>query len=156
MAANDLIGRLRHALTQVLSAAEIADGLSLEDRVEIGQFLWWISSHAQGSLTPIKDSLRREGYSRQNGVPGRQILVGHSQDARCIVTIPQPVLKLRPGVDVEELRRLLGDDFNAFFSHTLTPRREFAERAIDRPDLVQTLAKAVDTVTEKPRVTFND
>lgn len=162
MAAQDLISLLQRALATVQEASleaqeRLADGkLSLKDQVEIAQTLWRIAKAVQQASDPLKDSLREEALHRQKGRPGRQFLSGRSKTSRCVVTVPQPELRLRPDTDVEALRAVLGSDFEAFFKLVVTPRREFAERAAERAELVQLLVKAVDTVSEKPRVTFND
>tara|TARA_Y100000310_G_scaffold31417_1_gene29806 strand:- start:10894 stop:11385 length:492 start_codon:yes stop_codon:yes gene_type:complete len=163
MAATDLIGLLKRTLTAVEAASREAQErldegtLSLKDQVEIGQTLWRIAQAVQQSSDPIKASLREEALHRQKGRPGRQFLAGRSHTSRCVVVVPKPELKLRSGVDADALRRELGaTDFAAFFRYIVAPRREFTERVEERPDLVQVLTKAVDTVSEKPRVTFND
>ncbi len=162
MAATELTELLKRTLASVeASSSEAqtklgANTLSLKDQVEVGQLLWRIARAAQESLDPIKDSLRQEALHRQRGRPGRQFLSGRSRTSRCTVVVPQPEVKLRAGADVDALRQALGNDFLSFFTLVVAPRREFAERAEERPELVQVLAKAVDTVSEKPRVSFND
>ena len=130
--------------------------LSLKDQVEIGCNLWGIAQLSQTVLETIKDNLREEAVQRQQGRPGRQFLSGRTRNSRCTVVIPQPGVKLRKDVDVEALRQALGDDFESFFSLEVTPRREFAERAAERLDLLPKLVQAVDTVSDKARVSFSD
>ncbi len=162
MAATELIGLLKRTLAAVEAAsleaeAKLDDGtLSLKDQVEIGQTLWRIAKAVQHSSDPIKESLRHEAMERQQGRPGRQFLSGRSRGSRCVVVVPQPEVRLREGADVDALRQELADDFAAFFKLVVAPRKEFAERAGERPELVQVLAKSVDTVSGVPRVTFND
>jgi hypothetical protein len=162
MAELGLINLLRDALIGIESASRETqqaleeERLSLKDQVELGQILWRVINRAQEALEPLKDSLREEGQERQGVTPGRQFLSGRSRNSRCTVTIPPPSIKLRSDVDIGALRKALGHDFEAFFNVVVTPRREFADRAAERPDLLQELTKAVDTVTDKPRVSFND
>jgi len=161
MAASDLIARLKRAQAEIQAAARdakeaLAEGdLSLKDQVEVGQALWRISNEAQGAVAPIKDSLREEALERQKGLPGRQFLAGRSRGSRCTVVVPPPTVKIRV-TDINELRTMLGRDFDTFFRLTVSPHPDFSARAAERPDLIRDLARIVDTVSGPPRVTFND
>jgi hypothetical protein len=164
MAATELITAIKAALEQVERAVEesqralSAGDLSLKDQVEIGQAAWRIAQRAQEVIDPLKASLRAEASQRLQGGPGRQFLSGRSRGSRCTVVIPTPFNKLRPDVNLRALWETLGPDFDTFFRFEVSPRPEFAERATERPDLLQTLAAVVDNdpAPATPRVTFND
>lgn len=149
------MNKLRQAYKLLASAKEdlALEDLSLAEKVEIGQILWSITNMAQKELEPIKEALREEALTKLERKPGRHILHGDT-DTQCTVVVPQPKVQLRQDVDITFLRQHLGKSFSVFFTEHVQPRSNFSKQATEHPKWLSFLVDIVDTVSEKPRVSF--
>lgn len=142
---------------EVAAAIRLGD-LSTEDQVVLGQLLWTISKRAVKALDPIKGSLRQVAVEDSGGVPGPVYLHG-PDSTRCTVTVPQATVRVRKGTDMDELRKVLGDDFDKVFQATMQyrPRDDFKQQVSTlTPAQQRALLKVVDFSEGTPRVAFRD
>jgi hypothetical protein len=139
------------ALEDLLKAA------SPERLVEIGSILWDVGNRVNHLLEGIKRRLREVAIKRTEGSAGLVILAGDDR-GEVSVTIPEAVLKVPKGTRLEEIRSLLGGDFDLFFEETVTfkPRKDFEERVlnVDNPLHQGILHNSVERAEDTPRVSF--
>ena len=121
--------------------AEIVDfGLSLVEKIH---------DHTD-ALDRVKDILR------QDLPPGNHVLHG-SKGAVCTVVVQPTQIHIRSSVDMDEMQKALGPDFNRIFHvvETLVLMPDF-EQAMPTmsPEKVALVNGVLDVVTPKRRVSF--
>ena len=134
--------------------------IPVEARVELGQVLSGLSAVAGRALRPLKTSLRDAARQNLSAQYGTHQIRGNDQ-TRCSVHFPRPSLHLSKNVDVETLKRELGDTFSTFFEVSYAPVKDYQERLADftldlSPSQRDLLYTSVDMVENTPRVKFED
>ena len=146
--------------TEVVARAvsdELRAGMmDTDDQIAVGQLLDTIAKRANKALDPLKATLREKAL-RQGGKPG-PVHLNSTHGSSCMVVIPKPSLKILKDTDMEGLRTLLGDGFDAFFETITTykPRPEFENRTAACKDASerQAVLDAVKLDEGTPRVSF--
>jgi hypothetical protein len=144
---SDLIAQVESLRCQELEPEELAD---------VGQVLWDLSTKTTNSLKPLKKALRKIAIDRWGHGPGPRHFVGY-QGGECVVTVPHPSLRVRPGADMEKLKAMIGEvAFGDHFDTTYKPRKSFRDRVASCSDKGQqtSLLGVVDEVEGTPRVSF--
>jgi len=145
---------LLDGLDQIRGLLETA---SLPTKTEIGSVLWEVDEALAQLLDTVKDALRSEAVRELDGRVGTHTFLGEDL-GEAAVLIPQPVLRVPKGKNMDDVRRGLGSQFSMFFDEitTYTPRKEFEERVVALNDQAtqQILLDAVERVELTPRVSF--
>jgi hypothetical protein len=145
---------LLEALDQV---REILETESLSTKTEVGTVLSEIDDSLHKILDSIKEELRAETMKQLDGRVGTHTFLGDDL-GEASVLVPNAVLRVPKGKDMEEIRLRLGSQFSLFFEEvtTFTPRKEYEERvvAVSDPVQQQILFDAVERVELTPRVSF--
>lgn len=97
----DVVTRTVHDLSRDLGTCPE------RDLVDAGHALQTIGTLVRAQLDRAKSRLRAITGHRGGTVVG--------QDAVAVVARPEAIVRAAKGVDVDELRRVLGDDFGEFF-----------------------------------------
>lgn len=150
----DLAAQLYELLEDV-KALDVK-GLEPEEIVDLGQVLWDLSTKNSKALDPIKAALRKVAKERWGTDPGPRYFIGY-QGSECVVTVPNPSLKVRPGADMERLRQQVGDiSFRDHFDIAYKPRKSFRDRVASCSDQTRRrdLLAVVDEMEGTPRVSF--
>lgn len=132
------------------------DTMEPEEIVDLGQILWDLSSRASKTLGPLKTRLRKIAVERWGPEPGARLFTGY-QGSECVVTVPAPILRIRPGADMEALKNRLGDVlFRDYFDIKYAPKRNFTRRvtACSDPERQKDLLATIDQGNGTPRVSF--
>lgn len=129
--------------------------MSLEEKIEAGTLLWELGDVMKDLLDSIKEDVRKKAVEQLNGQPGLAKLNGE-RDGQAHVRLPNPSLRARKGVNIQELKDVLGADFSLFFEETtkIVPRKEFEDRvlSVEKPLHQKVLHNAVEHVDPTPRV----
>ena len=139
---------------------EVVDGLDpsdMSDTVEVGTALASLVRICNEALGDIKGTFRTAALTALSNRAGTESFAG--EDGKAVtVTIPPPQLRILKTVDIDRLRRVLGDDFDKFFETRVTykPRPGLGERIMDLPagDIKNSLLLALEEVDSTPRVSF--
>jgi len=117
------------------------DTMDPEALVMFGHKLWLLSRKATAAWDILKEALREAGVDLAKGVPGPQVIEARD-GSQCTVILPEPRLLLRKGADIDALKALLGDDFDAMFEQTTThkPRGDLRGKVASLADAAKTQA----------------
>lgn len=152
-----LQAKLRQILQLVQEVSDDLDQLSLNDNVEVGTALYSVVRVASEALAGIKGSLRVAARNRLGNQPGIEDFKG-SNGVTVTVTVPSPTLHIAKAVDINNLRRVLGNRFDQFFETKVVykPRKGVADRIMKLPggNVKNTLLLALQEVDSTPRVAF--
>lgn len=120
--------------------------------VTIGAVLWEISRLARSGCDEAKVRLRRHHTST---LPGKTVYKGEGS-ATATLTVSEG-LNLAPGVNVTELRRALGPDFDKIFRVNVSLQPGAAEVILALPEPARSAAMAavVQQEDSTPRVVFS-
>jgi hypothetical protein len=150
----DKLGLIRTLVREVADC--LADD-SLEDSVEVGTALASVVRISNEALTSIKGTFRTAALGQNKGRPGTRTFDG-LQGRQVSVAVPTPTLRLLKSVDMDRIRRVLGDDFEKFFETKVSykPRSGLQDRIMSLPagDIKNTLLLALEEVEGTPRVSF--
>lgn len=153
MALSGILRRIREELSPVM--ASVATGkFDTAEAVAIGFELWRIIDMTTKGIEPIKALVRTAAEA--SGRRGQVHLRGVRQTS-CMVTVPEPVAKLRKDVDLDALRQTLGARFDDLFAETVQvqPRPKFESLIQDlSPEERAAVLHAVDLTTGTSRVSF--
>ena len=129
---------------------------SVEDVVQIGDFLWRLVNRANEVMSPIKEALREEAHNQMGPRPGSLQIYGHEKTA-CMVTVPKPSIRLKKGADLVHLQSVLGEHFEDIFTREVKykPKPDIEETCLTLPDTLRdSVMKVLDHVENTPRVSF--
>lgn len=121
----------QHALSSirraVLDLSRDLDSCPEHDLVDAGHALQVAGTLVRRELDRAKARLRTVTGYRGGQVVGRE--------AVAVVSKPKTIVRAAKGVDVDELRRILGDDFGEFFrvETVLVPVEEALPRVLELP-----------------------
>ena len=141
---NDLLKQLEGAL----------EGATIEEVVQIGDFLWRFVNKANSVMGPIKLALREEACEQIT--TGSFQINGHGGTA-CTVTIPKPSLRIKKGADLVALKALLNEKFEEIFEKETKykPKPNIEETCLSLPeDLRDSVLGVLDSHENTPRVSF--
>ena len=136
--------------------ALLSGAMSLEEKVEAASVLWRIAALANKAVEKIKAEIRTEAYARfvESGEREHEI---RSENAWATIKIPADSITLRPGADMEALRREIGSTFDELFVRTVTvqPKPTFADRfpMVDEK-LRDRIIADIGSKTNTPRISF--
>lgn len=126
-------------------------------RVSLGQILWVLRDQMELRLEPLKKELR---LLAKGAKPGTIKLAGETEDHLAAITVPSPKFVLRKGVDVDELKLALGEDFHRLFEEkiTYTPNKKALEQEFKNasPERKQLLTRALDQKGGTVRISFRE
>lgn len=149
----DLLLEIVNRISQLEEALE---GQPVEDQVEIGAALWTVTERSNQAMEAAKKDIREQAVQKLGG-PGNHTFNG-SGTTQAVVNIPNPSLRLQKDADISLLQKILGSNFDRYFSTktSYTPCKEFNDRRASDKDAVHTamLDKCVDVIPSTPRVTF--
>lgn len=130
---------------------------SREELVEAGTALAAIVTAAKDSLEQIKGALRADALKDLGYEPGSVNFEG-LDIGQVSVTVPKPKLALVRNAKVDELKDILGEDFDTFFATKVahTPHRNAGElvvRLATGPKK-DALLENIEEKPQTPRVSF--
>ena len=154
---NSLSDNLRQIRTLVREVIADLDPTNMTDVVDVGTALASVVRISNDALNDIKTTFRTATLSALHNGPGTESFEG--DDGKMVtVTVPPPSLRILKSVDIDRLRRALGDDFDNFFETRVSykPRPGLGELIMDLPagDLKNSLLLALEEVDNTPRVSF--
>jgi hypothetical protein len=108
--------------------ATLGAAKTLEEKVEAASVLWRIAALANKAVEKIKADLRDEAHQRFVQTGERELEI-RSENAWATIKIPADSIILRPGADMEALRRGIGSVFDQLFVRTVSyqPKPTFAD-----------------------------
>ena len=145
--------QIRTLLEDLERALETA---SVEDTVQIGDFLWRFVNRANEVMSPIKETLREEAYNQMGPRSGSFQIHGHEKTS-CMVTVPKPSIRIKKGADFEGLKEALGEHFEKVFAKEVKykPKPNIEEVCLALPDALRdSVMNVLDHVDNTPRVSF--
>ena len=140
-----LIGQLRRQIA--------CDDIS--QVIEAGALLWTISDRASKALAIMKIALREDAIGTLHG-PGTKHFKGMDRGSAS-VTIPTPVMVIKPSDDMARLRRILGDVYDDIIEEKCEYHlRKGADDVIGglSPEQQEALFEVLIITENKPRVSF--
>lgn len=145
-------------LLKALTPSQIT-ALTQEEKLALGQQLWWLYKRADKLLDPIRVELRQAALTLAGGEPGAQRFDG-PDEAQATVIVVNSIISVRKDADMPGLKAVLGDGlFDALFETVVTykPRVDFGTRTA-ACNSVQTTAvnDVLDVKPGTPRVSFRD
>jgi len=149
---------LRETIEAALNELKVLstkDNIDTDALVEIGAALWNVTESAKRIIEPVKTQLREEALALLKHQPGTKVLQG--RDHICTVILPVSKLDMVKAVDVERLRKLLGDDFEYVFDvqTKVKPHKKLEVRVMDLgPDEQKAVLAAVERKENTARVGF--
>lgn len=149
----DLTGNVMNTLEDFEGLLSNSD---LDMQVEVGSLLDSIIARANTVAERARTSLRDAAVNHLKG-PGTHTFNGAGA-SQATVIIPNPSLRLQKDADVDLLKKMLGGEFERFFSEETkyTLRSEFKDRraSCTDPSHSALLDKFVVAVENTPRVLF--
>ena len=125
--------------------------LSQQDLVALGALLWKRGEEIQDLLLSVKEAIR----SRSPRDPGQHLL--ESPGVTCQVTVPSSHVVLSSEADLDDIRRVLGSDFDRLFRTTesVNPSKDFEDafQNLD-PEKASALRPHLEVVQGKARISF--
>lgn len=142
---------------QVRALEASLEGAPREHVVEVGYTLANLISTASQALEPIKTRLREEAVKDLSHQAGSISFEG-SGLGMVTVTVPKPQLKLSKGVDINQLKLTLAEDFDTYFDTKVvyTPRKTIVPLVVKLAsgDKKTTLLSSIEEREPTPRVSF--
>ena len=148
---NDLPSIVRFMETFKELVAKKGVSMTLEEKATAGLQIDAIAKSASETLEILRELLRDEAF---------QICKGKVKVCQltpdCWVKYPNSTMKLKNGVDLGNLQKVLGDDYGDVIETTVTLslRKDAQEKIVENPKYLDAVMEVVDLVVGLPRVFF--